>query len=186
MGNAGIERRQGAAVFLFGQGNRLLHALWFDVLTGQDVLDLDIGIAVRFGFRLPDVSPADTVNIVGTNAFVGDPLAADWDLNYKADDLYVGTVGGTTAAPTGSLYRLQIKESANPADWVLAERLTTNQPIVARPTLSVDKDLTRWVYVGTGRFYVNWEDSEQGGDYDQDMAGILRRASPGRQRSCYT
>ena len=27
--------------------------------------------------------------------------------------------------------------------------------------------------VGTGAFYVNWEDSEQGGDYDQDLAGVL-------------
>lgn len=27
--------------------------------------------------------------------------------------------------------------------------------------------------VGTGRFYVNWEDSEQGGDYDQDMWGVI-------------
>ena len=25
----------------------------------------------------------------------------------------------------------------------------------------------------TGAFYVNWEDSEQGGDYDQDLSGIL-------------
>lgn len=25
----------------------------------------------------------------------------------------------------------------------------------------------------SGKFYVNWEDSEQGGDYDQDMAGVL-------------
>lgn len=25
-----------------------------------------------------------------------------------------------------------------------------------------------------GKFYVNWEDSEQGGDYDQDMAGIVK------------
>ena len=27
--------------------------------------------------------------------------------------------------------------------------------------------------VGTGKFYVNWEDSEQGGDYDQDAAGVI-------------
>lgn len=26
---------------------------------------------------------------------------------------------------------------------------------------------------GTGRLYVNWEDSEQGGDYDQDMWGVI-------------
>lgn len=29
------------------------------------------------------------------------------------------------------------------------------------------------VNTGTGSFYINWEDSEQGGDYDQDMAGVL-------------
>ena len=27
--------------------------------------------------------------------------------------------------------------------------------------------------IGSGAFYVNWEDSEQGGDYDQDMSGVL-------------
>ncbi|MEW6428511.1 MAG: Ig-like domain-containing protein [Thermodesulfobacteriota bacterium] len=27
--------------------------------------------------------------------------------------------------------------------------------------------------IGSGKFYVNWEDSEQGGDYDQDMWGII-------------
>ena len=27
--------------------------------------------------------------------------------------------------------------------------------------------------VGTGSFYVNWEDSNQGGDYDQDMWGLI-------------
>ena len=29
------------------------------------------------------------------------------------------------------------------------------------------------VEAGTGTVYVNWEDSEQGGDYDQDMKGTL-------------
>lgn len=29
------------------------------------------------------------------------------------------------------------------------------------------------VAAGTGKFYVNWEDSEQGGDYDQDMWGFI-------------
>ena len=32
---------------------------------------------------------------------------------------------------------------------------------------------------GTGTFYVNWEDSEQGGDYDQDMKGTLSYAING-------
>src|SRR5690606_14614792 len=32
----------------------------------------------------------------------------------------------------------------------------------------VSKDAT------SGSFYVNWEDSEQGGDYDQDLSGIIK------------
>ncbi len=40
--------------------------------------------------------------------------------------------------------------------------------IVETPTLSVDGTKV------TGSFYVNWEDSEQGGDYDQDMNGVIR------------
>lgn len=39
----------------------------------------------------------------------------------------------------------------------------------------IDQDLVN----GTGTFFIQWEDSEQGGDYDQDMAGVLRYAIDG-------
>jgi type IV pilus assembly protein PilY1 len=39
---------------------------------------------------------------------------------------------------------------------------------------------------GTGLFYVNWEDSEQGGDYDQDMFGTLEYTITGTQLSIVT
>lgn len=35
------------------------------------------------------------------------------------------------------------------------------------------KVISQNVAAGTGKFYVNWEDSEQGGDYDQDMWGTI-------------
>lgn len=35
------------------------------------------------------------------------------------------------------------------------------------------KIVSQNVAAGTGKIYVNWEDSEQGGDYDQDMWGII-------------
>jgi type IV pilus assembly protein PilY1 len=38
------------------------------------------------------------------------------------------------------------------------------------------KILAQDLAAGTGTAYVNWEDSEQGGDYDQDMKGILSYA----------
>jgi type IV pilus assembly protein PilY1 len=99
--------------------------------------------------------PSDSGNKVGSNSFVGDPIAADWDLNYLADDLYVGTIGGTPASPSGDLYRLQINEDSSPSGWTLAKRLSVGQPIVARPTLSIDKKNYHYIYAGTGRFFVN-------------------------------
>ncbi len=103
--------------------------------------------------------PTDGGNKVGANSFVGDPIAADWDLNYLADDLYVGSVSGTATNPSGNLYKLAVKEASS--GWTLAPRLSTGQPVVARPTLSIDKMLNRWVYVGTGRFFAN-EDKKSG------------------------
>jgi len=100
-----------------------------------------------------------TNNVVAANSFVSDPIAADWNLDYKADALYVGTVGGTPAAPTGDLYRLKIDGNGDPSTWTFEERLSIAQPIVMRPTLSVDKQGNQWVYVGTGRFYVNADKS---------------------------
>jgi type IV pilus assembly protein PilY1 len=41
------------------------------------------------------------------------------------------------------------------------------------------KVLEQNIAAGTGKLYVNWEDSEQGGDYDQDMAGIITYAFNG-------
>lgn len=104
--------------------------------------------APGFGF-------SGTKNVVGANSFVSDPIAADWDLDYKANDLYVGTVSGTEANPTGSLYRLVVDGDDDPANWTFASRLNTGRSIVMRPTLSVDKKFNRWIYAGTGRFFVN-------------------------------
>lgn len=44
----------------------------------------------------------------------------------------------------------------------------TNCSIVNFKPVSVDKNR------GEGTFFIQWEDSEQGGDYDQDMSGFLR------------
>jgi len=41
------------------------------------------------------------------------------------------------------------------------------------------KILAQDIDAGTGEVYINWEDSEQGGDYDQDMKGTLSYAITG-------
>lgn len=95
------------------------------------------------------------------NSFMGDPVSVDWDLSYRSDALYFGTVNGTAASPGGKLYRLTINPddsttNDNPANWVgPSVLLDVGKPIVATPTVAVDKQDNHWVYVGTGRFFSN-------------------------------
>lgn len=117
-----------------------------------------------------------TTNVVGANMFVSDPIAADWDLDFKADDLYVGTVGGTAAAPTGGLFRLHVDGNSSPTGWSFASRLNTSKPIVMRPTLSVDRRGKRWVYAGTGRFFVN---DDKTSDAQQTLYGFRDNPNAG-------
>jgi type IV pilus assembly protein PilY1 len=118
--------------------------------------------------------PTDSFNVVGADSFVSDPLAADWDLDFKGDDLYVGTVNGTPSAPGGSLWRLKVDGDADPntwgpSTWAFEERLSTNQPIVMRPTLSIDERRNHWVFAGTGRFFVN---DDKTSDTQQTLYGF--------------
>lgn len=53
------------------------------------------------------------------------------------------------------------------------ESISGNCSIVDFKVVEAHAELAGSPGVYTGRFYVNWEDSEQGGDYDQDMAGVL-------------
>lgn len=48
------------------------------------------------------------------------------------------------------------------------------------------KVLSQDLAAGTGSFYVNWEDSEQGGDYDQDMKGTISYSISGSTISITT
>lgn len=43
------------------------------------------------------------------------------------------------------------------------------------------KILAQDIASGTGKIFVNWEDSEQGGDYDQDMQGTISYSISGNQ-----
>lgn len=100
-----------------------------------------------------------TVNNLDATSFAGDPVSADWNLSYKADAVYIGTAGGTAAAPTGNLYKLAVNKSAVSTTWVKSVLLTTGKAITETPTLSVDTKGNHWVYAGTGRFYVNGDKS---------------------------
>jgi Tfp pilus tip-associated adhesin PilY1 len=94
------------------------------------------------------------------NAFISDPITVDYDLDYKADAVYFGTVSyDSTAKWGGKLRRIVINDDVQPLNWgrdsVLMDLETVqHQPISAAPTVGVDADGNNWVFFGTGRYVI--------------------------------
>jgi type IV pilus assembly protein PilY1 len=134
---------------LFGSGPTTLN----DVTSGvtSRILAWDLATktwATNFG-------PTSAFNTLYASSFVGDPVTADWDLDYKADTVYFGATSGTPAAPSGKLYKLSINEVADSASWTAPSiLLNTAQPVQSTPSLALDEYNNRWVYAGTGRLLV--------------------------------
>lgn len=103
------------------------------------------------------------------NAFVGDMVAADFDLDVNTDALYFGTTqgidnlgsdgltgtDGLVDAWAGKLLRTRIQPgaSASSHNWKVEVMLDPQLPISNRPSVSFDSNLNRWLHVGTGRFF---------------------------------
>ncbi len=87
------------------------------------------------------------------NSFISDPVAVDFDLDYKTNALYFGTVSGTASSWNGKLRRILINNDLNPNNWIGDSVLIdTNQPITSAPSVAIDRNDQIWVYFGTGRF----------------------------------
>jgi type IV pilus assembly protein PilY1 len=115
--------------------------------------------------------------------FVSQMVSLDWNLDYDTDALYYGTVRtyfsnrATWAVNSygGSLERLVALNEPLVVDWTGVRTLISlsktsifadtgwlnaptggspyGQPVVAAPSMGMDKDGRRWAYFGTGRFY---------------------------------
>ncbi len=97
-----------------------------------------------------------------TTSFVGDIVAADYDLDVTTDALYFGTTKGTDSDSdtliddwSGKLMRVRINPGATASahQWKVETMLDAGGPIAARPQVSFDKNLNRWIHFGTGRFF---------------------------------
>lgn len=107
------------------------------------------------------------------NSFVGTPMVVDWNLDYKADALYFGTVGGVSSNQ-GRVFRLATGNSDNPPLWAGPDTLIdVAQPVFAPPTAAVDStDLAianKWIFFGTGRLIVN---NDKTSTHTQSLYGV--------------
>jgi len=80
------------------------------------------------------------------------------------------TTYGVALAPAVPEIKIPVPNSSNTVTILPACR---NDNIGGNCSLVDFKIVSQNINAGTGKFYVNWEDSEQGGDFDQDMWGIL-------------
>ncbi len=112
-----------------------------------------------------------------TGQFIGGFVVADYDLDLDAEAIFFGTVGNTDS-DAGGLYRFNVDNEPNPSFWVSADiLLATDQPIFAEPTIAVDEEGNRWVYVGTGRLLA---EADRDSTTLQSLYGVIDTTRLGR------
>ncbi len=97
-----------------------------------------------------------------SNAFMGDAINVDADLDFTSNVAYIGSSYQTgVGAWRGDMFRLNIQNKLDPNDWVLSSLYQANPgPIVAAPTASFGLNNKLWVYFGTGRYFNTVDQSD--------------------------
>lgn len=109
-------------------------------------------------WKTPDGT--DHYQSLDDNSFISDSITVDYNLSYKADAVYFGTVQGNSSSGWGGkLRRIVINNEPNPSLWdgdsTLIDLTSVGQPITAAPNAGIDDKKKRWVYFGTGRYLVD-------------------------------
>ena len=157
------------------------NAKWF-VAFGSGPTGYDGSIAQTSNLYVIDLkagpgaanSLVTTMPVGALNAWMGDMISLDKDLDYRADATYGGNVINDGSLPwRGKMYRLTTGScSAAPCTtgtWGIASgsnRVPTEMlntfppsgstevgPIVAAPTVTLDESARVWIFFGTGRYY---------------------------------
>ncbi|MCG8342176.1 MAG: hypothetical protein MI684_04995, partial [Chlorobiales bacterium] len=110
----------------------------------------------------PTSSPGfhDYYQELDADSFISEPVSVDYNLDFNADAVYFGTVGVGSYGWEGKMRRIVIDNKLNPVDWDGDSELLSftdtylSKPVVAAPTVGMDNKNNRWIFFGTGRFYV--------------------------------
>lgn len=106
-----------------------------------------------------------------TNSYFSDMIAVDYDLDFKTDVLYFGSVANTKAVPmnlSGAMHRLVTNESNTTSLWYLNTMFNAGRPVSAAPAAATDGSRL-WVYFGTGRLV---DQVDKGDSSQQSYFGI--------------
>ena len=98
----------------------------------------------------------DNPGVPEANGFIGGFDVADWDTDFDDDAVYFGLVAGTIESPQGKLKRGELSYGTNSvsADFSVDLFSDSNQAFSAVPRAHIDGNGDRWIFAGTGRFFV--------------------------------
>jgi len=98
----------------------------------------------------------DNPGVPEANGFIGGFDVADWDTDFDDDAVYFGLVAGTIESPQGKLKRGELSYGTNSvsADFSVDLFSDSNQAFSAVPRTHIDGNGDRWIFAGTGRFFV--------------------------------
>lgn len=114
------------------------------------------------------------------NGFMGDPTVFDLPRNYYTDVLYIGKTYYSSGWK-GKVYRLVMK-TADFSSYDLNVLYNPGQPVLAKPTATMDSASRLWIFFGTGRFFSTGTSSDQTDTSNQGMYGIKESGTNG----CWT
>lgn len=118
------------------------------------------------------IAGGNPLDLGGSNGYIGGMEATDWDRNNNEDALYVSTIEGTSASPSGRLHRILIEDNdgASQTYYGLSGAqqsviMNPGLPIQAAPTTVRDTLGERWLLFGTGKLLVPDDNSLEGQQY---------------------
>lgn len=161
-----------AATNAVGQGEGIHGAQWFIGSTPENANELCTAKEINALGQVEGTCP-DAPRLEGSFNVAGLAHHA-WTQGIRDDlfgDQFVRTYG-VSLAPAVPTVRIPIPGSDRSVTLLPACRntsVTPNGNCALVDFKIVEQDFDK----GTGRFYVNWEDIEQGGDYDSDLWGVI-------------
>ncbi|MBF0214190.1 MAG: hypothetical protein HQM00_11625, partial [Magnetococcales bacterium] len=105
--------------------------------------------------------------------FIPTMVAADWNLDYVTDALYLGSDGWDAATSThvGRLLRLDLSQWETPT---LTSFFNPARPVNGQPLAVRDADGTQWIVAGTGRL---WTIADNANTTQQTLYGLKEKGS---------
>ncbi|HEX7124976.1 MAG TPA: PilC/PilY family type IV pilus protein [Thermodesulfobacteriota bacterium] len=115
-------------------------------------------------------------------AFMGDPVVYDLPRDYVPDVIYIGKAFGTAGSRSGKLYRL-LPRAADFSSVELTALFDPGEPVLVKPTASMDRNNRLWIYGGTGRYFTSGSSGDAADSTAQMLFGL--KESETSQHGCW-